>query len=362
MSIAETLFDRLPAARIGRQMATALGASTRRHRFLHAMAVSTLLLAAVVGAKTSNMPDFAVVGEYSEFLFIAFAIFACGLAVVRFFCLALVERHPAPFGAFVSTFVRFFGDAERFANGVNGMVVIVTFSTAFSVLKGAIAILSPFSWDRALSDADHLLTFGRAPYERLWMLVDNHFIVAILNIAYNFWFFALLGTIFAAVFARRDTALRHQLLATLILMWTIGGFFIAMASSSAGPCYFARLGLGGTYQPLMDALASAARDYPVWALATQDALWKGYLDPTAGTAGISAFPSMHVATAMLFALYWGRRSAIAGSVMWIFAAVIFIGSIVLGWHYAVDGIGAVLIVVPCWTLGGHIFGRFAEEA
>lgn len=342
-------------------MATALGAATRRHRFLHAVALGALLLAAGVGAKTGNRLDFETVEQFGGYLFLAFALFGCGFAVVRFLWLALVERDPAPLGAFCGSFVRFFGDIERIANGINGMAVVLAFSTAFGVLKGAIAILSPFAWDRALSQADRFLAFGRAPYERLWALVDNHFAVATFNDAYNFWFFVLLGTLFTAVFARRDTTLRHQFLAAFMLTWIVGGFFVAMAVSSAGPCYFARLGLGGDYQPLMDALASATRDYPVWALATQDALWKGYLDPSAGSVGISAFPSMHIATAMLFALYWQRRSAAAGALTWIFASMIFIGSIVLGWHYAVDGIGAALIVLPCWRLAGHAFGRFAEE-
>ena len=35
----------------------------------------------------------------------------------------------------------------------------------------------------------------------------------------------------------------------------VGGFLIAMAVSSAGPVYVARLGLGDAYVPLTDALA-----------------------------------------------------------------------------------------------------------
>lgn len=361
MSIVETLFARLPAARFGRRMAAALSASTRRHRFLHALAVIILLLALAVGTKTGNMPDFGVVEEYGKFLFIAFALFACGLAVVRFFWLACVERHPAPLDAFFSTFVSFFGNIERLANGVNGLAALVVFSSAFSVLKGAIAVISPFSWDRTLSDIGRMLAAGGLPYEFLWWLVENHFALMMFNFAYNLWFFLLLGTMFVAAFACRDTALRHQFLATLMLTWTIGGFFIAAAVSSAGPCYFARLGLGDTYQPLMDALAAATRDLPIWAIATQDALWKGYLNPGAGSIGISAFPSMHIATAVLFALYWRRRSSLAGPLMWAFAGVIFVGSIVLGWHYAVDGIGGAAIALLCWKMGGHFFGRFAEE-
>lgn len=326
------------------------------------MAAATLLLALAVGAKTGNMPDFGVLREYGGYLFIAFALSACGLAVVRFFWLACVEKNPAPLRAFLVAFARLFGDVERIANGANGLAVIIVFSSGFAVLKGAIAVLAPFQWDRALASVSRLLAFGRPPYERLWWLVESHVAVSGFNFAYNLWFFLLLGTIFAASFARRDDALRHQFLAALMLTWTIGGFFLAMAASSAGPCYFSRLGLGNSYQPLMDALAAASRDYPVWALSTQNALWRGYVDPSSGSVGISAFPSMHVATAMLLALYWQRRTAMAGWLLWAFVAIIFVGSIVLAWHYAVDGIGGALIVLPCWKVSGYAFGRYAEGA
>jgi hypothetical protein len=358
MSIAETLLDRSPVARFSRRTVAALGASIWRHRWLHAMAIGSLLLAIAVGARTGNMPDVGVVRKFLGYLFAAFALFACGLGVFRFLWLMLVERHPAPLGAFFGIFPRFFGDIDRFANGINGVVVIIVFSGAFGVLKGAISILSPFHWDPALSHYDRLLAFGREPFERLWWLVDNHLAVATFNFAYNLWFFLVLGTIFTAAFAREDSALRHRFFGALMLIYTVGGFLIATAFSSAGPCYYARLGFGDTYQPLMDALHAAARDVPVWALATQEELWRGYLDPSSGSAGITAFPSLHVATSMLLALYWQRRSAVAGRLLWGFAGTIYIGSIVLGWHYAVDGIAAALITIPCWKISARLFGRF----
>jgi membrane-associated phospholipid phosphatase len=90
-------------------------------------------------------------------------------------------------------------------------------------------------------------------------------------------------------------------------------------------------------------------------------LWNGYSGATSGSIGISAFPSLHVATAVLFALYASRRSRIAGALLWAFAAVIMIGSVVLAWHYAVDGYAGAFISLATWKLTGLWLERFSPE-
>jgi membrane-associated phospholipid phosphatase len=90
-------------------------------------------------------------------------------------------------------------------------------------------------------------------------------------------------------------------------------------------------------------------------------LWSGYIGATKGSIGISAFPSMHVAMAVLFALYATRRSRLVGLLMWAFAAIIMVGSVILGWHYAVDGYASVLISIAIWKACGHFLARFAPD-
>lgn len=344
------------------RLLTAVADSFRRHYLLHAVALTTLLLALVVGRATGNLPDFAVLTSYFYHLAIAFWIGGCLFAIVRFGWLALVERDPEPIGAFLRSFVTFFGNTDRVVNGLNGLAAMIVFISGFSVLKGAIAILQPFSWDLALANADRALHFGVAPHTWFWWLLSNPALLRGINIAYNAWFFVLVAMIFNVVYARTDTALRHQFLMTFMLIWLIGGFFVAMGFSSAGPCYFGPLGLGDDYQPLMDALGWADDVLPVWALTTQDILWSGYTGETSGSIGISAFPSMHVASSVLFALYASRRSAIAGAVAWAFAGVIMIGSVVLAWHYAVDGYAGAALTVLIWKAVGRYYASLEGRA
>lgn len=328
---------------------------------LHALAVGALLLAIAIGMRTGNMPDFGILKEYIEYLLIAFWICGCVFALGIFLHLALVKRDPEPLGTFLKSLGSFFGDAERTANSLNGLTASIAFVSAVGVLKGAIAILSPFAWDKALAHADRILHFGRAPDEWLWFIVQSPFALRMLNLAYNFWFIVLIATVFTACITRKDTKLRHQFLMSFMLIWTLGGFFLAMGLSSAGPCFYERLGLGGDFRPLMQALAAADRIYPIWALSTQNMLWSGYTGATVGSIGISAFPSMHVAMAVLFSLYATQRSRPAGILMWAFAAVIMVGSVALGWHYAIDGYAGALLSIMIWKACGYFLTRFAPD-
>ncbi len=333
-------------------------AAAWRHRYIHALALGTLALSLAVGWHTHSMPDLGTVSDFGLYLLAAFWIGGCGFAIVKLAWLAIVERDPHPLSSFLRPFGQFFANGQRLANGVNGIAAFIVFTSAFGVLKGSISILTPFSWDERLMRFDRFLHFGKAPHEWLGWLVDSPLAVLGLNFAYNFWFVTLVGSIFACAITQRDTALRHRYLLSLMTLWLVGGFLVAMGFSSAGPCYFARLGLGDAYKPLTDALAAAARSHPIWALQTQDALWNGYLNIANGNTGISAFPSLHVATAVLVALYAGNRSALAGALLWVFAVLIMTGSVVLGWHYAVDGYAGAAIALAVWKTAGLFVERF----
>jgi membrane-associated phospholipid phosphatase len=109
------------------------------------------------------------------------------------------------------------------------------------------------------------------------------------------------------------------------------------------------------YGPLMDWLREAGQSYPIWSVAVMDELWRNYLTGHGVVNGISAMPSMHVGTSVLFAMLGfasGKRWA--GWLLAIFAALIFIGSIHLGWHYAIDGYAGALVAAFGWWAAGRL--------
>lgn len=352
-----------PRASAGFQsFANALAASVRRHRFIHALALATLVLGILVGMLTGNQPDVGIVGEYGFYIACALWIGGSAGATLYVVWLAAFARDPAPLRTFFRGILRSFSNAERWANGLNGIFAFVVFAAGFSVLKGAITYFAPFSWDRWLADTGQWLHFGRHPYELLDWLVESPLAIAIVNFLYNLWFVVVLGTTFSVCITERDTRLRHTYLLSFMLLWLVGGFFIAMGFSSAGPCYYARLDLGDRYQPLMDALERANQLYSISALSTQDMLWSGYKGLRNGNLGISAFPSLHVGTAVLIAMYATARSRIVGVAAWAFALAIAIGSVALGWHYALDAYGGGLVAVAAWCAVRATVHRWTPRA
>jgi hypothetical protein len=100
---------------------------------------------------------------------------------------------------------------------------------------------------------------------------------------------------------------------------------------------------------------------PILSLRIRDKLWAAYVTGNAaGGSGISAMPSLHVAIATLCAISSWYVSWRIGVAMTLYAVVIFLGSIHLGWHYAVDGYVSIVAVAAIWVGVGKAL-RFRAE-
>jgi hypothetical protein len=248
-------------------------------------------------------------------------------------------------------------DPERLISAGIALVLMLVVLVSFAQLKMLIPTIQPFSWDEAFIALDQALHFGLDPWRIAHAVAGHPLIVTAITGAYNFWMFLLYFSLIFACFSTANRAARMQYLIAFILIWAIGGNLIATVFSSAGPVYVDRLGLGDHFAPLMDLLHAHAAVQPLTVLETQDLLWDYYASPQS-LNGISAFPSMHVASTVLMALYARAYNRRFGQVMTAFACVMMLGSVLLAWHYAVDGYAGAVIALCCWWAAGWLMRRF----
>jgi hypothetical protein len=284
------------------------------------------------------------------------------MAVVswRLIILAFIERPVSPSRALGSWILAKVSDKERMVDGIAALLLISTLIVSFSYFKTVMTAINPFSWDPAFAAMDRALHFGRDPYELLLPLLGSPLMTTMINAAYHAWMFLMYFVVLIACFTRYDLRSRMIFLLAFALTWSIGGNLLATLFSSAGPVYYERLGYGDDFVPLMQLLYSVAEVSPVWALDVHERLWSGYIGNDMN-AGISAMPSMHLASTTLLALYAGTYARWLGVLMWLFVVVILLGSVHLAWHYAIDSYAGILIAVVMWYVAGWIVTRVDND-
>jgi membrane-associated phospholipid phosphatase len=109
-------------------------------------------------------------------------------------------------------------------------------------------------------------------------------------------------------------------------------------------------------------------DQAPYARYLQDLLMKDYVrfrvDPSYYTVklyqGVAALPSLHVGLLALFAIATWRWRMLA-IVLWLLTAVTFVGSLALGWHYAVDGYAGLALAALVWLVARYAIALEVDD-
>lgn len=252
--------------------------------------------------------------------------------------------------------------------------ILVSWSTLLlfvAPFKNLIPHLRAYSLDPWLASADRSLFLGNDP----WVLTHAAFggVVgtAILQTLYNLWFGLLFLALIYLILRPELTAARARIAIAFPLCWMVIGSLAAVLLPSVGPCYYERLLGLQDFAPLMarllaldGELVDAGYRLGVHALAVQNDLWmlQERQLPFFGS-GISAMPSMHVSMAVLLACAAAHINRTLAALLTANAVGIWIGSVHLGWHYALDGIVAAPLTLALWHLSSRICDRwiFAEQ-
>ncbi|HEX6218512.1 MAG TPA: phosphatase PAP2 family protein, partial [Sphingomicrobium sp.] len=207
---------------------------------------------------------------------------------------------------------------------------------AFMIVKPQLNVLFPFWADQVLADLDHAI-FGIDPW-RLFPGWDR----PVIGFAYSMgWYLSLLVTFFWLAL-KPPSQKKSAGLLSYFMIWSLFGPACQALISSAGPIFFSKVGLGDRFAAMPTANVSQfIADY-LWTLFETRSLAPG--------AGISAMPSMHIATvAWLVICLLSYRSKWTLPALG-FAFFIYLCSIALGWHYASDGLVGALGAVGCYAL------------
>lgn len=329
-----------------------------------AVVILLYIFAGVAGAP-HGISTGAVFGDYGRKALKALpALLQIGalLLLVR----ALLSRSPNPLRLLFDPFRDRFASPMLTAALLAPLVLMPMLFTGFGVLKMLLPLNVPFAWDDSFAAADRALFFGRQPWELTHALFGSVEATVVIDRLYTGWVpllsLAILGFGFFA--PRYD---RARFFLSFTAAWLLLGVAGAYLGASAGPCYAALIGASSApeFAPLMERLhaVAAAPDVNIDAVRWQGVLWEAHSSRRYGFAmGISAMPSLHNAIAMLYALAFFRFGRAWGAAGIAFAVVTFVGSIHLGWHYAVDGIAAAAAMAAIWWAAGRYLERSGYAA
>jgi hypothetical protein len=221
---------------------------------------------------------------------------------------------------------------------------------ALTWAKPTVPMVAGFWADPLLARADAAL-FGTDPWRLLHAIFGPRNLL--IDTIYSMWFPVVLGVLFFTFISR--SPIKSRLIVAYFLTIAIG-ILIQFALPSGGPIFYGRLGFENRFAELTAAI-------PPSAMKGSGYLWGchlGFRECMAGW-GISAWPSMHVALATwaVVAVAALRRSLFPIAIGW--WAMIFIGSIYLGWHYVLDGVAGALIVAMAWAIQGRAIPVAASD-
>jgi hypothetical protein len=228
-------------------------------------------------------------------------------------------------------------------------------ASLFLPLKYAIPSEIPFWLDRPLAEIERSL-FGADP----WQVLDRILGPALMPVdrLYALWLPVQTLGLFLVVVQSPSSAKSRALIA-YSLAWLVLGVIAAVLFSSVGPIFFDRVFGATRFEQLGSTLsagdATAMR-------AESDAMWRSYATREPGVvAGMSAFPSMHVAISLWLFLAARTLAARIAPLAAAYFLFVWIASVQLGWHYVADGLGAAAGMLALWVVAAPLDHALARR-
>jgi len=224
---------------------------------------------------------------------------------------------------------------------------VIIYSVSF---KSIISFLHPYAFDSLFEHMDRVLHGGELPQDWMAPLYGHPFVIRFFDFFYAVvWFFYMYMYLAFWIVRTPGTPGRRVMIAGYAILWLVFGNILATLLSSAGPIFWEDF-----YPSQPDPYAAyvgALRDMPDLGLWFLKGVIMDYYSkpPVVDLNGPSAMPSMHVAMTCLIAWHsalYARRFLPFALFM---VAVILVGSVLLLWHYAVDGYVGILFFLVLYA-------------
>lgn len=222
---------------------------------------------------------------------------------------------------------------------------------AYLWTKVVVPLLHARRFDQELWNLDQKLFFGMSPNIFVLNLFSSPKVLGFVDFTYVAIFFVSMTFGFVFFLSAPSRRIRMAFLGGTAVMWLAGGWLYVIVPS-LGPAY----GFPEVWFAYSEALKVTQ--------AAQALLMRNYHHVlSAGGSGgaidiklgIGAFPSLHVGM-QTFLLLWMRKLWNWGELLfWIFLAIIFLGSLITGWHYLIDGLAGLLLAAGSYLLAGRIY-------
>lgn len=254
-------------------------------------------------------------------------------------------------------------ERDRFASLLWPPLMFAGLMSSFNAFKQQVLIDAGFHIDAQLTAIDKALFFGTDPWRVTHALFSEPWMTLLLDRAYHLWFVPMsFGVIICALLGAQSYRLRTQYLLSYMTIWIGIGSVLAWFMPSAGPCFYNDyVGPQASFAELMRQLEAVRAVYGPDALGShmsQEHLRSAFGNPALIIGGgISAMPSVHNGLSALFAIAGFSINRKLGWVMSVYAAIIWIASIHLGWHYAVDGLASIALTIAIWKTMGCLADR-----
>jgi hypothetical protein len=221
---------------------------------------------------------------------------------------------------------------------VFGAMVIVVYGS----IKLVVPIYHPRLFDPELWELDRALFFGIAPATFFLDVFGAQWFLRLIDWTYANIFIASAFLAYAWVLSHPERRIRIAFANGNALLWITGGWLYLLLPS---------LGPALRFPDIWFAYSETLRNTQ----ALQAILMRNYqnvirasngmpvTEPIRIVFGIGAFPSLHVAFQM-YVFLWARRAWRTGQVLFgIFVLLIFLGSMITGWHYLIDSLAGLLM-------------------